>query len=65
MHELTTRTWRKSTYSANEVQCVECADLNDGRRAVRDSKNPTGPVLTCSLAQWAAFTTVISRGQFD
>ncbi|MDQ3763192.1 MAG: DUF397 domain-containing protein [Actinomycetota bacterium] len=51
MHEPTTRAWRKSTYSANEVQCVEFTDLDNGRRAVRDSKDPTGPVLTCSPAQ--------------
>ncbi len=31
---------------------------------VRDSKNPTGPVLTCNPAQWVAFTAAISRGQF-
>ena len=55
--------WRKSTYSANEVQCVEFADSKDDC-AVRDSKDPTGPVLTFSPAQWAAFTSATSRGQF-
>ena len=65
MHEPTTRTWRKSTYSANEVQCVEFTDLDNGSHAVRDSKDPTGPVLTCSPAQWIAFTTAINREQFS
>ena len=65
MHKPTTRPWRKSTYSANEVQCVELTDLDNGRRAVRDSKDPTGPVLTCSPAQWMAFTTAISQEQLD
>lgn len=63
MHELTRRAWRKSTYSANEVNCVEFAEDQDSH-AVRDSKDLTGPVLTCSPAQWVAFTAAISRGQF-
>ncbi|MGH3869092.1 MAG: DUF397 domain-containing protein [Pseudonocardiaceae bacterium] len=45
----------------NEINCVEFAEGQDGH-AVRDSKNPTGPVLTCSPAQWVAFTAAISRG---
>ncbi len=63
MQELIRLAWRKSTYSVNEAQCVEIADLNDGKHAVRDSKDPTGPVLTCSPAQWSAFTIAFSRGQ--
>ncbi|HTE86171.1 MAG TPA: DUF397 domain-containing protein, partial [Dehalococcoidia bacterium] len=36
------QTWRKSTYSnAEQVDCVEVAVHG----AVRDSKNPDGPVL--------------------
>ncbi len=62
MHELTRRAWRKSTYTVNAGQCVECAE-GHGDRAVRDSKDPTGPVLTCSPAQWGAFIAAISRGQ--
>ena len=65
MHKPTTRAWRKSTYSANEVQCVEFTDLDNGNSTVRDSKDPTGPALTCSPAQWMAFTAAISQGQFD
>ncbi len=63
MHELTTRAWRKSTYSVNTADCVECAEGHDDC-AVRDSKDPTGPALTCSPAQWVTFTAAISRGQF-
>lgn len=61
MPELTRRAWRKSTYSVNQWECVECAG-GHGDCAVRDSKDPTGPVLTCSLAQWVAFTASIRRG---
>jgi hypothetical protein len=59
-----TLVWRKSRRSVGEGNCVEFADLGNGSRAVRDSKDPTGPVLTCSPAQWVSFTTAISRGEF-
>lgn len=56
--------WRKSSRSGgNGGNCVEVADLPDGT-AVRDSKDPTGPVLKASPAQWGAFTTAIRRGEF-
>ena len=38
--------WRKSSRSqGTSNNCVEVALLSDGNRAVRDSKNPTGPSL--------------------
>ena len=37
--------WIKSSHSTNNGTCVEIAQLPD-RVAARDSKNPTGPVLT-------------------
>jgi len=56
--------WRKSRYSSGQGgNCVEIAELPDGGAAVRDSKDPTGPVLTVPLAQWAAFVGAISRGE--
>jgi hypothetical protein len=48
--------WRKSSYSGgNGGSCVEVAGLSDGRYAVRDSKNPAGPVLRFDAAEWTAF----------
>jgi hypothetical protein len=63
--ELARTAWRASSYSAASGNCVEVAQLASGHRAVRDSKNPAGPVLTCTLAQWFAFTTGARAGQFD
>ena len=54
--DLTSVSWRKSTYSgANGGNCVEVGDL-PGTVAVRDSKDPDGPALLFTAAQWAAFT---------
>ncbi|MFD3522558.1 DUF397 domain-containing protein [Streptomyces sp. NPDC058653] len=51
----TTR-WRKSSYSNGDGgECVEVADDQLGVILVRDSKNPTGPVLVLHPAAWAGF----------
>ena len=39
-------TWRKSSQSATNAQCVEIASTLD---RLRDSKNPTGPALRADL----------------
>lgn len=58
-------TWHKSSYSSDQGgNCVEVADLNTGR-AVRDSKNPAGPMLRFTTTQWSAFTTGVQAGEFD
>jgi hypothetical protein len=47
-------TWRKSSHSgATDGNCVEVAALPARGRAVRDSKDPNGPVLSLSADQWA------------
>lgn len=64
--ELTRLHWRKSTYSGTAGNCIEVAEVDgSGIRAVRDSKNPTGPTLTCAATEWCAFTTGVSAGEFD
>jgi len=65
VHELTRRAWRKSTYSANDVKCVEVADLPNGHRAVRDSKDPGGAALMFTTPAWSAFTAGVKSGEFD
>ncbi|MEU9165891.1 DUF397 domain-containing protein [Streptomyces sp. NPDC048424] len=53
--------WRKSSYSGDTGgECVECAPLGDGLVAVRDSKNPDGPVFTVHPAAFATFVRALS-----
>lgn len=57
--------WRKSSYSnGNGGACVEVADLDTGR-AVRDSKDPSGPALMFPAATWGAFIAGVRVGEFD
>jgi hypothetical protein len=62
--DLTPAAWRKSTFTNNTGACVEVAELG-ATRAVRDSKNPTGPTLRFTTAEWSAFTSAIRTDQFD
>lgn len=56
--DLTRAAWRKSSRSnANGGACVEVADNLPELVAVRDSKDPTGPVLAFAPASWRAFIT--------
>jgi len=57
--------WRKSAYSANTGECVEVAALEDGGRAIRDSKDPAGPNPTFTVAGWTAFTAAVKADQFS
>ncbi|TDC43289.1 DUF397 domain-containing protein [Micromonospora sp. KC213] len=52
--DLSGATWRKATRSGN-TDCVEVADNLPGVVAVRDSKDPAGPVLAFEPATWKAF----------
>jgi len=48
--------WRKSSYSGgNGAACVEVNGDIPGVVAVRDSKNPNGPILTFTSTEWHAF----------
>ena len=48
--------WRRATRSgAQGDNCVEVATNLPGVIAVRDSKDPTGPVITATPEQWRAF----------
>lgn len=54
--------WRKASRSGSSGDnCVEVATNVTGVVAVRDSKNPDGPVLEISPAQWRVFLAGIGR----
>lgn len=66
MRDLSGATWRKSSLSGSVGQCVEVAGLGDGDgTAVRDSKDPKGPVLFFTPGEWAAFVAGVKAGEFD
>lgn len=52
--------WRKSTRSGN-TDCVEVSRDLPERVAVRDSQDPTGPVLTFAEESWQAFVRDLRR----
>ncbi len=63
--DLSGAVWRKSSFSnGTGGNCVEVADLDNGGRAVRDSKDPNGPALIFTPAEWAAFTAGVRAGEF-
>ncbi|MFI0810162.1 DUF397 domain-containing protein [Streptomyces echinatus] len=50
--------WRKSSYSGDQGgECVEVADTPCATLAIRDSKNPAGPILTVGPATFTAFVS--------
>jgi Domain of unknown function (DUF397) len=55
--------WRRAR-RCESAGCVEVARLWD-LFAVRDSKQPTGPVLTFAAGEWRAFVAGVRAGEFD
>jgi Domain of unknown function (DUF397) len=55
--------WHKSSYSSANG-CVEVA-LGKDEIAVRDSKDPGGPVLRFTTGEWKAFLAGARDGEFD
>ncbi|MFJ5231867.1 DUF397 domain-containing protein [Kitasatospora sp. NPDC088391] len=57
--------WVKSSYSDNGGDCVEVAPAaSAGHMPVRDSKDPQGPVLLFTRAEYAAFVDAVVAGEF-
>lgn len=56
--------WRKSSFSDGQGgACVEVAVEGD-TTALRDSKNPNGPILEFDPDEWAAFLKGVKADEF-
>jgi Domain of unknown function (DUF397) len=62
---LTAASWVKSSRSGpTGGNCVEVAALADGQVAMRNSRQPEGPVLVFTRAEWDAFLLGARDGEF-
>lgn len=58
-------TWRRSSHSGKQGNCVELAHFPDATTAIRDSHDPDGPILSWSVARLAEFVTAAGNGEFS
>jgi hypothetical protein len=56
--------WRKSMASGSNGDCVEVACTTEAV-LVRNSQDPSGPQLSFSYSEWAAFLIGARLGEFD
>lgn len=65
MEPVTGAGWRKTSYSNGGQQgsCVEVARGLPGTVAIRDSKDPHGPVLTTTPQAWTRLLTRIQSAE--
>jgi hypothetical protein len=64
MNNQKTVTWRKSSRSGLNGNCVEFTQ-SDNTIAVRDSKNPTGQTLRFTAREWRRFIHATKGGLYD
>ena len=63
--ELGEQGWEKPWSGPNGGQCVEVKRLADGRIAMRQSTDPTGPALIYTTDEISAFITGAKAGLAD
>ena len=56
--------WIKAQASTHNGQCVEIASAG-GNIAMRDSKDPDGPILVYTPGEFRAFLDGARNGEFD
>jgi len=57
--------WTKSSFSHANGNCVEVADLPNGKVGLRNSRDASGPVLQIPPEEWRAFLSGAQNGEFD
>lgn len=62
--EIKAATFKTPSISGDNADCVAVAVLTGGRRAVRDSKDPGGPVLVFTEKEWNAFKGGVLNDEF-
>ncbi|MCY0933407.1 DUF397 domain-containing protein [Streptomyces sp. H34-S4] len=61
MPDLSGASWRVSSYSGGQGECVEVADDVPGVVPVRDSTRPAGPVIGFGRQAWRVFVASAAR----
>ncbi|MBT2384472.1 DUF397 domain-containing protein [Streptomyces sp. ISL-11] len=62
--DLSSLSWRKSTYSDTQEDCLEIADnIPGGIVPVRDSKRPHARAVIFPSAAWSAFLAAVKGGK--
>ncbi len=64
-NDLMSARWTKSSASNSAGTCVETASIRAGEILVRNSRDPEGPVLSFTKAEWVAFVAGVKAGEFD
>ncbi|MGD0700188.1 MAG: DUF397 domain-containing protein [Trebonia sp.] len=62
--ELAGLSWIKANFSNHNGACVELAATSD-KVAIRDSKDPGGPILVYTPIEFRAFLDGARNGEFD
>jgi hypothetical protein len=63
---VTGTSWRKSSFSTYNGNCIEVGDLDSEIVGVRDTKHHgKGPVLAFPQNEWSAFLSSVKAGEFD
>jgi len=64
--DLSTARWIKSSASGGTGgACVETTSIRAGEILVRNSRDPEGPKLAFTKAEWVAFVAGVKAGEFD